>query len=130
MFTEIIVILLVVFGEQHIIILLFIRHTLLFFEKSEQNKALLSTNVLHVLYPRHPHSQLTITYIVIRVNLLLTPAFVRFHLTHKSHCIQMVGNFSLYSWRFPLPYCSYKAAPAHPNSLNLPLPVKLAPSPM
>ncbi|XP_044255694.1 fasciclin-2 isoform X2 [Tribolium madens] len=25
---------------------------------------------------------------------------------------------------------SYKAAPAHPNSLNLPLPVKLAPSPM
>lgn len=39
------------------------------------------------------------------------------------------SNFSLYSWRFPLPYCSYKAAPAHPNSLNLPMPVKLVPSP-
>ncbi|XP_031339779.1 fasciclin-2-like isoform X1 [Photinus pyralis] len=37
---------------------------------------------------------------------------------------------SLYSWRFPLPYCSYKAAPAHPSSLNLPQPIKLAPSPM
>lgn len=48
----------------------------------------------------------------------------------KYNTNKIVGNFSLYSWRFPLPYCSYKAAPAHPNSLNLPLPVKLAPSPM
>ncbi|XP_066245045.1 fasciclin-2 isoform X4 [Euwallacea similis] len=37
---------------------------------------------------------------------------------------------SLYSWRFPLPYCSYKAAPAHPNSLNLPQPIKLAGTPL
>ncbi|XP_049826206.1 fasciclin-2 isoform X2 [Aethina tumida] len=36
---------------------------------------------------------------------------------------------SLYSWRFPLPYCSYKAAPAHPSSLNLPQPIKLVPTP-
>ncbi|KAJ8915924.1 hypothetical protein NQ315_015539 [Exocentrus adspersus] len=33
------------------------------------------------------------------------------------------------SWRFPLPYCSYKAAPAHPSSLNLPQPIKFVPSP-
>ncbi|XP_072386202.1 fasciclin-2 isoform X1 [Diabrotica undecimpunctata] len=37
---------------------------------------------------------------------------------------------SLYSWRFPVPYCSYKAAPAHPSSLNLPQPIKLTTSPI